>query len=238
MAGGTLSSYPWLRFIAPNKVGYNIIKHMNQKMKTFLMGFVEEHHKTWTDGNNTDLMYSFISKMNETEGNCSFADDQLLMVSVDLLVGGAHTAGGTLTYACLLMLLHQDVQDKVQKELDENCLNNCFRFSDRQKLPYTQAVLLELIRMYHILPIAGSRRAIRETQISSYTISNVETDSEYDDQVNSDTPESLDTAAYFVDELSSDTHGEEWIQCLSCSLWAHPACAGPEGENYICDFCR
>ncbi|KAF5276125.1 hypothetical protein FQA39_LY18605 [Lamprigera yunnana] len=171
MAGGTLSNYPWLTFIAPNKVGYNIIKRMNQKMKTFLMGFVKEHHKTWTDGNNTDLMYSFISKMKETEGNGSFTDDQLLMVSVDMLVGGAHTAGGTLTYACLLMLLHQDVQEKVQKELDENCSNNhCFRFSDRQKLPYTQAVLLELIRMYHILPIAGSRRAIRETQISSYII--------------------------------------------------------------------
>ncbi|KAF5301838.1 hypothetical protein FQA39_LY10623 [Lamprigera yunnana] len=86
---------------------------------------------------------------------------------------------------------------------------------------------------------ANRRQNVDTSSSSSESDAIIETDSEYDEQVNSDTPESLDTSCIFCGmNYSSDTHGEEWIQCLSCSLWAHTACAGPEGENYICDFCR
>ncbi|KAF5275635.1 hypothetical protein FQA39_LY06747 [Lamprigera yunnana] len=86
---------------------------------------------------------------------------------------------------------------------------------------------------------ANRRQNVDTSSSSSESDAIIETDSEYDEQVNSDTLESLDTSCIFCGmNYSSDTHGEEWIQCLSCSLWAHTACAGPEGENYICDFCR
>ncbi|KAF5294746.1 hypothetical protein FQA39_LY00230 [Lamprigera yunnana] len=86
---------------------------------------------------------------------------------------------------------------------------------------------------------ANRRQNVNTSSSSSESDAIIETDSEYDGQVNSDTPESLDTSWIFCGmNYSSDTHGEEWIQCLSCSLWAHTACAGPEGENYICDFCH
>ncbi|KAF5302838.1 hypothetical protein FQA39_LY02018 [Lamprigera yunnana] len=86
---------------------------------------------------------------------------------------------------------------------------------------------------------ANRRQNVDTSSSSSESDAIIETDSEYDEQVNSDTPESLDTSCIFCAmNYSSDTHGEEWIQCLSCSLWAHTACAAPEGENYICDFCR
>ncbi|KAK9873724.1 hypothetical protein WA026_002081 [Henosepilachna vigintioctopunctata] len=58
-------------------------------------------------------------------------------------------------------------------------------------------------------------------------------------KVNSHTTESSDTSCIFSGmSYSSDRRGEEWIQCLSCNLWAHTACAVPEGEYYICYFCR
>ncbi|KAK4873494.1 hypothetical protein RN001_015523 [Aquatica leii] len=172
MGGGTLSNYPWLRFIVPGKVGYSLIKKMNGKIQKFMMEAITEHHNTWTVGNDSDLMYSFITRMNQDKGQyTSFTDDQLLMVSLDLFVAGAHSTSGTLDSALLLMLLHPDVQQKVHDELDRSFPDNhIYQYSDRHKLPYTQAVLSEVKRLCHVLPIAGSRRAIKTTQIGGYTI--------------------------------------------------------------------
>lgn len=38
--------------------------------------------------------------------------------------------------------------------------------------------------------------------------------------------------------FSNDTHGETWMKCLMCGLWAHNDCAEPEFETWICDFCK
>ncbi|CAH2098502.1 unnamed protein product [Euphydryas editha] len=37
---------------------------------------------------------------------------------------------------------------------------------------------------------------------------------------------------------SNDIHGETWVKCLMCGLWAHNDCAGPESDVWICDFCK
>ncbi|KAF5278006.1 hypothetical protein FQA39_LY18422 [Lamprigera yunnana] len=73
-----------------------------------------------------------------------------------------------------------------------------------------------------------NRRQNVDTSSSSFeSDAIIETDSEYDEQVNSDTPESLDTSCIFCGMNYSATHMERsGSECLSCSLWAHTACAG------------
>ncbi|CAI6356150.1 unnamed protein product [Macrosiphum euphorbiae] len=52
-------------------------------------------------------------------------------------------------------------------------------------------------------------------------------------------PDSEDASCIFCDmRFSDDKKGELWIQCLTCQLWAHTECAGPENDHYICDFCK
>nr|CAD7398609.1 unnamed protein product [Timema cristinae] len=51
-------------------------------------------------------------------------------------------------------------------------------------------------------------------------------------------PDNKDTECIFCDgKFSEDSKGEIWIQCLSCSLWAHLDCTGAEKADYVCDFC-
>lgn len=37
MAGGSLNQFPWLRFIAPEKTGYNLVTKLNSELRNFLM---------------------------------------------------------------------------------------------------------------------------------------------------------------------------------------------------------
>lgn len=45
-------------------------------------------------------------------------------------------------------------------------------------------------------------------------------------------------ACLYCDSLySQDCNGELWIQCVSCSRWAHEDCAGVEKDIFLCEFC-
>lgn len=65
ISGGVLAQFPWLRFIAPEKVGYNLILKLNEEVKTFFMEIITEHYQTWSDGRNDDFIYSFITEMQQ-----------------------------------------------------------------------------------------------------------------------------------------------------------------------------
>lgn len=65
ISGGVLSQYPWLRFVAPEKSGYNLIRELNREVKAFFMDIIREHYRSWSDGKADDFIYSFISEMKQ-----------------------------------------------------------------------------------------------------------------------------------------------------------------------------
>ncbi|GBN58019.1 hypothetical protein AVEN_192874-1 [Araneus ventricosus] len=65
-----------------------------------------------------------------------------------------------------------------------------------------------------------------------------------DDDINldindGDKPDSREATCIFCDgKFSEDTHGEVWVKCVMCQMWAHLDCAGAETASYVCDFCK
>lgn len=69
MSGGTLSQIPFLRFIAPERTGYNLIKTLNKQLRSFLQEIIKQHLEDWTEERkNDDLIYSFITELLKDEG--------------------------------------------------------------------------------------------------------------------------------------------------------------------------
>ncbi|KAG5896791.1 hypothetical protein JTB14_008367 [Gonioctena quinquepunctata] len=172
MSGGTLNILPWLRYIAPEKTGYNLIVRLNNELQAMLMEPIEEHFETWTEGRNDDLMYSFITEMNKDQGDdTTFTKEQLLMVCLDLFIAGSQTTSNTLEFAFLMMILHPDITDRVHI-----CLDAAFdkseeiTYSKRNRVPYVEAVLCEVQRYRHVVPISGPRRVLRNTTLGGYNI--------------------------------------------------------------------
>ncbi|KAF5282696.1 hypothetical protein FQA39_LY17503 [Lamprigera yunnana] len=174
LSGGTIGQFPWLRFIIPERSGYNLIKRLNKELKEFLSLTIAEHHETWTLDNSEDFIYRFISEMERQKDNSTtFTDEQLLYVCLDLFLGGFTTTSNTLDFVILFLLLHQEVQRKAQKELDATFdTNHPIEYIDRHKVPYVQAVLKEVLRYSNIQPVVGLRRTIKDTTLAGYTIPN------------------------------------------------------------------
>ncbi|KAK9738185.1 Cytochrome P450 [Popillia japonica] len=171
MAGGRLNMYPWLRFIMPKKSGYKLMMEINREMKAFFMEVIKEHYANWNGKTRGDLIYEFITEMKKNTFNSYFTEDQLVMVCADILIAGAQTTSNTLDFAFLMMILHENIQCKVQEELDRVFQSDVpIAYSDRINTPYTEAVLMEVERFLHVVPIIGPRRVLTDVKLEQYII--------------------------------------------------------------------
>ncbi|GLV42629.1 Cytochrome P450 305a1 [Carabus blaptoides fortunei] len=173
IAGGTMNQLPWLRFIIPEKIGYSLLVKLNKEMKEFFVDTIEQHHETWQPGRRDDLIYSFITEMktNEEENKNTFTDDQLIMMCFDLFIAGANTTSQTINYIFLNMLLRPEIQQKaaeaIKMALDPN---KPLSYADRVKVPYIEAIILEVSRLYGITPVIGPRRVLEDTTLDGYKL--------------------------------------------------------------------
>ncbi|KAG7189774.1 hypothetical protein KM043_017437 [Ampulex compressa] len=172
MSGGILSAFPWLRYIAPNFSGYNVLKSLNYQLKNFLMETVKEHKKKYVPGSEADLIDMFLREMIHEQSNPDlFTDEQLAMLLFDLFIAGSVTTTATLDFLFMNMVVHQDAQRKVHEELDSVVTSDRLPdLNDRPKLSYLEAVLTESMRMWTVTPIIGPRRALRDTKLDDYRI--------------------------------------------------------------------
>lgn len=71
----------------------------------------------------------------------------------------------------LAMALYPDVQKKAQAEIDEVVgASRLPEFSDRPSLPYTCALVYELLRWHIVTPIGVPHRAVSDDEYNGYLI--------------------------------------------------------------------
>lgn len=173
MSGGWLNSMPFLRFIAPEKTSYNLIKRFNTELHDFFMTIISEHTSSFNeDKANDDLIYAYIKEMKTRKGTVSnYSDLQLTMIILDMFIAGSQTTSITLDLALMMMIVRPDIQERVHKDIDAILGDaELATLNDKSQLSYIEAVLMEVARFFHIVPISGPRRALKQTKLGGYTI--------------------------------------------------------------------
>ncbi|XP_071084152.1 steroid 17-alpha-hydroxylase/17,20 lyase-like [Haliotis cracherodii] len=138
---------------------------------------IADHRNTFNQGEMRDFTDGLILAQQEAEEG----DDPILMSQItnthmvmtifDLVFAGTDTSRGTLRWCLLAMALHPDIQKKVQKEVDSVIgpdLN--VHVSDRDRLPYTDAVIHEVMRMRTVVPLGVPHSALRDTTVGGYDV--------------------------------------------------------------------
>jgi cytochrome P450 len=121
---------------------------------------------------------SFVSRsLDEAEvdnGGSATSEEQehvIKWAAVSLYVGGEDTSAETLNAFFLAMSMFPDVQRKAQEEIDRVVgTHRLPTFSDREQLPYLNAVIEEALRWHPILPMALPHTSDEEDHINGYCI--------------------------------------------------------------------
>lgn len=120
-----------------------------------------------------DFIEAFVLKMKEEKDkpNTEYHFDNLVSVVWNLFSAGTETTSSTVRQALLLMMKHPDIQERVQRELDEVVGQDHWpSVEDRQNLPYTDAVIHEIQRNMDLAPIALPHKMMCDTEYNGYVI--------------------------------------------------------------------
>ena len=113
------------------------------------------------DGENPlTFIEAFMHKINTTTDSSSPLHDKLgelnlLNTLLDFFIAGSDTTSNTLNWSMFYMIQNPDVQERVREELISNFGLKKVRMSERQTIPYTEAVLHEISRKGNIVPNGG-----------------------------------------------------------------------------------
>ncbi|KAI8504826.1 hypothetical protein Bbelb_169350 [Branchiostoma belcheri] len=99
------------------------------------------------------------------------SDDHILTTVNDVFGGGMETSTTTLRWILAFLLHHPEVQTRIQEELQTVlCANDPVRLSDRERLPYLEATIREVLRMRPVAPLAIPHKTIRDTSVGDYDV--------------------------------------------------------------------
>ncbi|XP_035686088.1 cytochrome P450 2J1-like [Branchiostoma floridae] len=134
---------------------------------------IEEHKKTFDANDIRDFIDTFILEMKNKEGDddSDFTDRQLEYLIADLFLAGTETTSSTLYWGLLYLLRHPDIQEKVHQEIDGTIGQDVTpSLTHRDQLPYTQAVITEVMRSNPIAPVGVPHSASNATTLFGYDI--------------------------------------------------------------------
>uniref|UniRef100_A0A7I4XXB2 Cytochrome n=1 Tax=Haemonchus contortus TaxID=6289 RepID=A0A7I4XXB2_HAECO len=127
---------------------------------------VEKALQSWDDTQQPECFVHAYYQQMKTNPLLSY--DNLFNVCSDLFLAGMETTATTLRWCALILAKHQDVQAKIRNEIFSVIdRNDKADMSLKQKLPYTNAAVLELQRFANIIAINAVHRTVKDTFIGS-----------------------------------------------------------------------
>jgi cytochrome P450 len=117
-----------------------------------------------------DCESTFVKRFIEIQGP-DYDQQDLLFILRDLCFASADTVSTTVTWAIAELANHPEVQTRFQREIDDVVPKERFpSLDDKQRLPYTEAVILEIMRRHTAIPLYVPHAALKDTEVLGYHV--------------------------------------------------------------------
>ncbi|XP_009577930.1 PREDICTED: cytochrome P450 2D17 [Fulmarus glacialis] len=139
----------------------------------FIDVLIDKHMETWNPAYIRDFTDAFLKEMEKGKAaeESGFNYNNLRLVTADLFAAGSETTSTTLRWAFLYMLLHPEIQSKVQAEIDKVIgRERSPTMADQVSMPYTNAVIHEVQRYGDVVPIGLPHMTYRDTELQGFFI--------------------------------------------------------------------
>ncbi|KAM4041447.1 cytochrome P450 2J2-like isoform 2-T3 [Anomaloglossus baeobatrachus] len=168
--GQLYDAFPWLmhRLPGPQQAMY---KHL-RFLKEWMLQEIRQHQQN-PSPEPQDVVDYYLEQISKAKDDpfSTIGEDNLIQVLMDLVVAGSETVTSTLRWGLLYMVIYQDVQVKVQNEIDAfvESIEN-LQYEDRLKMPYTNAVIHEVQRLSTVVPLGVPRQCTQDIKLNDYSI--------------------------------------------------------------------
>ncbi|XP_053123286.1 cytochrome P450 2G1-like isoform X2 [Hemicordylus capensis] len=145
----------------------------SQQIISFIQERVRMQQATWDPCNPRNYIDCFLAKMEQEKQNqdSEFCLENLVMSTFNLFFAGTETISTTLRYGLLILLKYPQIQDRLHEEIDRVIGQDRIPATeDRNKMPYTEAVLHEIQRFSDVFPMSLPHTVTHDTHLRGYLL--------------------------------------------------------------------
>ncbi|CAG7718903.1 unnamed protein product [Allacma fusca] len=165
---------PWLSNLMPDFTGVTSWIQAYRGLCDFVEGKANDRKQTRVKGQPRDITDAYIDRVEDTKDPAStfFPAKKFFPHSMAaVLVGALDTTSTALEWIIFYLAKYQDVQRKLQQEILEVASKTGQpALSDRPNLPYTEAVIHEVLRITGLVPMALPHYTSVDAEVSGYFI--------------------------------------------------------------------
>ncbi|XP_038069304.1 vitamin D(3) 25-hydroxylase-like [Patiria miniata] len=125
-------------------------KMMTKDLLAFVQKHIHNHKATLDPGHPRDMVDACLIEMAKGDPNSDlreFTDEKFLWMLFFFIPDQGDTASGLFLFLMLATALHPEVQQRVFQEIQDVIGDQPPSLKDKEKMPYTEAVILETLRM-------------------------------------------------------------------------------------------
>ncbi|RVX21109.1 Cytochrome P450 78A7 [Vitis vinifera] len=157
---------PWLSyFYDPFRINERCSK-LVPRVRKLVRGIIQEHRLGESSrlSDNSD----FVDVLLSLDGEEKLHEDDMVAVLWEMIFRGTDTTALLTEWVMAELVLHPEVQTKLQTELDMMVMNKSVTDADVAKLPYLQAVVKEALRVHPPGPLLSwARLSTSDVQLSN-----------------------------------------------------------------------
>ncbi|XP_055941700.1 uncharacterized protein LOC129971749 [Argiope bruennichi] len=154
---------------------YDKSRKIIHQFSSFMKGEIKRHKTSELFRDIPDFINSYLQKLSEMtkikSKDHAFSETMLEGNLALLFLGASDTVFSSLGWLFRIMCKHKDIQEKVHTELMEVLgKDGRARYEERDKIPYTFAVLMEGQRYASNVPLSTTRKANQDIPVNGYII--------------------------------------------------------------------
>ncbi|GFQ73965.1 vitamin D 25-hydroxylase, partial [Trichonephila clavata] len=135
---------------------------------------INKHSKSLDPRNIRDFIDSYLVEMKSQQkqnSKTTFNDERLMSNVIDIFGAGSETVRTSILWFLYSMAAFPDVQKKVQQEISEIIgTERDPEYLDMKCMPFTHAVIMELMRWKTIVPLNIMHYTLADTKVGGYDI--------------------------------------------------------------------
>lgn len=170
---GPVHFFPWIRdLLLYFKIGScERLRHALVCREDFVDTKITVHEQTFQEGTVRDYIDGFLSEMKQNSNNPMFTRKVLKGNVASFFGAGSETVRTAIDWLLLASAEFADVQKRVQAEIAEVLgSDRQVTWADHRRMPYTQAVIWEMLRWKPVNPLNLMRYASTDVKVGNHVI--------------------------------------------------------------------
>lgn len=151
------------------------LERLFEDIRCILNELYEEAKSSYAPGNIENFTHAVMSAREEAikqeKSDAEFlTEGNMVQILIDLFNAGTDTSIAELQWLLLKLSREPKVQEKIQKEIDDQIGHSPPTMKDRENLPYTVACIMEVLRFYPVAPMGLPHKASRDSELGGIFI--------------------------------------------------------------------